>query len=165
MMEEEEKQIVIVGMADIKIGKAPLLLRTNLGSCIAVCLYDQEQKVGGMLHFMLADSTKSFKEQTEIKRAKFADTGVEDMVKTFKQHYMIDPAKLEAKVFGGAKVLSMCSLDIGKENEEAVKAVLQSYNIKLQASKTGGDKGYKVDFDLDTGKVICQVFKAEEEEF
>jgi chemotaxis receptor (MCP) glutamine deamidase CheD len=38
---------LIVGIGDIKIGKEPSLIRTNLGSCIGVCLYHAPLKVGG----------------------------------------------------------------------------------------------------------------------
>lgn len=33
-----------------------LLIMTTLGSCIAVCLWDRQAKVGGMNHFMLPDN-------------------------------------------------------------------------------------------------------------
>ena len=33
-----------------------VLIMTTLGSCIAVCLWDRQAKVGGMNHFMLPDN-------------------------------------------------------------------------------------------------------------
>ena len=35
---------VVVGIADIKVDKAPKVLKTNLGSCVAVCLYSPAEK-------------------------------------------------------------------------------------------------------------------------
>ena len=50
--------IVKVGMADLRIAKAPDVLTTlGLGSCIGLTLYDPVLKIGGMVHYMLPDST------------------------------------------------------------------------------------------------------------
>ena len=48
-----------VGMADLKVAKAPdSLITLGLGSCIGLTLYDPVTKVGGMVHYMLPDSTQ-----------------------------------------------------------------------------------------------------------
>ena len=55
-----------VGMADLKIAKAPDLLTTlGLGSCIGLTLYDPVSKVGGLVHYMLPDSTKLKNNKTD----------------------------------------------------------------------------------------------------
>ena len=51
--------VIKVGMADLKIAKSPdVLITLGLGSCIGLVLYDPVTKIGGMLHYMLPDSTK-----------------------------------------------------------------------------------------------------------
>ena len=51
--------VVKVGMADLKTAKAPdSLITLGLGSCIGLTLYDPALKLGGMVHYMLPDSTK-----------------------------------------------------------------------------------------------------------
>ena len=51
--------VIKVGMADLKIAKAPDSLTTlGLGSCIGLTLYDPVAKIGGLVHYMLPDSTK-----------------------------------------------------------------------------------------------------------
>ena len=48
-----------VGMADLKVAKAPdSLITLGLGSCIGLTFYDPVAKVGGMVHYMLPDSTQ-----------------------------------------------------------------------------------------------------------
>lgn len=66
---------LIVGIADIKVGQAPQIIKTNLGSCVAVCLYNAEKKVGGMLHLMLASSS-GVSNRVALKKEKYADTGI-----------------------------------------------------------------------------------------
>lgn len=157
--------ILIVGIADIKVGTAPATIQTNLGSCIAVCLYDEHNKCGGMLHYMLADSQK-FKNSSQMKLEKFADTGIPLLIKKLKAMKPAQTAwQLKAKIFGGAKVLQHVSTDIGKDNIDKAKSLLREYQIPLLKEKVGGIKGYKVHFDLSSGLVKCQIFGEKEELF
>lgn len=151
------KSSIIVGMADLKIAKAPDELVTNLGSCIGLCVYDTSKKVGGMLHLMLASSGNA-KEKEGFKAAKYADTGIPEMLSQLKKSYSVDPKSLSAKIFGGGRILKNMTSDIGLNNEEAVKAILSQYGVKIVAQKTGGEKGYRIKFDLSTGVVSCQIF-------
>ena len=66
-----------VSMADLKVAKAPDSLTTlGLGSCIGLALYDPASKIGGLVHYMLPDSTK-LRNNTNI--AKFGDTGIREL--------------------------------------------------------------------------------------
>ena len=72
--------IIKVGMADLNVCKAPDGLTTlRLGSCIGLTLYDPVTKIGGMVHYMLPDSTKV---SNNSNKAKFADTGIEELLKS-----------------------------------------------------------------------------------
>ena len=52
-------EMIKVGMADLKICKAPDALTTiGLGSCIGIALYDPSTKISGLAHIMLPDSTQ-----------------------------------------------------------------------------------------------------------
>lgn len=161
-MDAQDK--IITGIADIKVGKSPSWIITNLGSCIAVCLYDQKQKVGGMLHLMMAAAGPA-QEKPDFKPAKYADTGIPELIRAMKKAYNVTEKDLQAKVFGGAKILQKVTRDIGKENDEAVVRILKENGIPVRARKVGGEKGYKVTFDLSSGKVLCQVFGAPVEEY
>ena len=50
---------LIVGISDIKISNASddVIITYALGSCIGISVYDPVAKVGGLLHYMLPDST------------------------------------------------------------------------------------------------------------
>ncbi len=72
-------EVIKVGMADPNVCKAPDVITTlGLGSCIGLVLYDPVTKVGGMVHYMLPDSTK-VRNNSNI--AKFGDTGIRGIVK------------------------------------------------------------------------------------
>jgi len=50
---------LVVGVADMKISNQTqqLIVTHALGSCIGVAVYDPKVKVGGLLHYMLPESS------------------------------------------------------------------------------------------------------------
>lgn len=154
---------ITVGMADLKTGREGDLLSTVLGSCIGVCLYSPRHKVGGLLHLMMA-SAGAQATAPGCKKAKYADTGVPELIRNLKVAG-VAPTDLVAKLFGGAKVLQGVERNIGEENNIAVQTILKEYGIPVKASRTGGEKGYRIKFYMDTGKVVCQIFGQSIEEF
>ncbi|HNX91076.1 MAG TPA: chemotaxis protein CheD [Candidatus Omnitrophota bacterium] len=155
---------LVVGIADIKVGKSPDSIRTSLGSCIAVCLYDSERKIGGMLHLMLAHVPADVSDEN-VKKAKFADTGIPELIRQLNRTYGVKPSDVTAKIFGGAKVLKNVMHNIGYDNEVAVREILKQNGIRIMVARTGGDKGYNIRFELENGKVKCQVFGEEPKEY
>lgn len=161
-----ETEKIAVGIGDIKIAKSPTVIVTYLGSCIAICLYASSQKVGGMLHVMLGSSQRVKKgEGAPFNSAKYADTGLPEIVRQMRQAYPVSKGDLVAKIFGGANVLRDVQHRIGENNETAVRQALRELGIKIAASQTGGDKGYRVEFHLETGKVFCKIFGEETKEY
>ena len=95
--------MIKVGMADLKACKCPDSLTTlGLGSCVGVALYDPVTKVSGLLHCMLPDSTQ-FRNNTNV--AKFADTGIDELIKQMKSLGAND-SRLVAKIAGGAQMFA-----------------------------------------------------------
>ena len=93
--------VIRVGMADLNICKAPDVIMTiGLGSCIGLTLYDPVTKIGGMVHYMLPDSTAT---ENNGNIAKFADTGIEELLKQVTRAGA-SRSRLVAKIAGGAKI-------------------------------------------------------------
>lgn len=155
---------IIVGMADLKVGKQPDSLTTNLGSCIGVCMYSDRHQAGGLLHLML-DYAGDAVNKPGFKPAKYADTGISALLQELRTAYGLHPRDLRAKIFGGGKILKDIVRNIGLDNENAVRKILREYGIPIIAAKTGGEKGYRIRFDLNNGKVMCQIFGQAAEEF
>ncbi|MBF0298993.1 MAG: chemotaxis protein CheD [Oligoflexia bacterium] len=147
---------LIVGIADIKIGQGEQIIKTSLGSCVAVCIYSKEYHAGAMIHYMLPSLEQE--SSNNLKLAKYGNPGILEMLKQFKSKFKIENSELVAKIFGGAKVLKNITTNIGFCNEKIAREILHEQHIKIIASKTGGEKGYKIDFNLSNGIVLCQVF-------
>lgn len=147
--------IVTVGVGDLKIAQSPKVIKTSLGSCVGVVLYDKVQKVGGVLHLMLPNCN-----DREGKLSKYADTGIPLLI-----DLMLNKAKskknvLTAKIFGGAKMFSVSSeiFDIGKSNITETQKILRQFGIAIVASKLGGTKGHQITLDTETGIVQSRIF-------
>ena len=130
-------EVIKVGMADLNVCKAPDVITTlGLGSCIGLVFYDPVSKVGGMVHYMLPDSTK-VRNNSNI--AKFADTGIDELLRRVIAAGA-NKGRLIAKIAGGAR------------NAEAAKAKLKQLGIRLVAEDTGLNYGRTVELHCDTGE-------------
>lgn len=152
-----DEKTLAVGVGDIKIARAPVVITTYLGSCVAVCLYCPLYQVGGLLHLMLPRASAA-PAGIALKKEKYADTGIPEMLRQLKNIFKLEKDAFVAKIFGGANVLKSVSRHVGEENLAATQEILGNLKIAVLASRTGGDKGYKIAFDLNTGKVTCRVF-------
>ena len=154
---------VKVAMADFKIAKAPDSLTTlGLGSCIGLTLYDPVTKIGGMVHYMLPDSTK-LRNNTNI--AKFGDTGIQALYDAIIKAGA-NPRRLIAKIAGGARMFEISNAsaigNVGDRNTEMAKQMLRKLNVPLKAEDTGLNYGRTVILDCETGAyTIKSVGKSE----
>lgn len=145
-------ELIKVGMADYKVGRAPAtLISYGLGSCIGISLYDPQTKIGGLLHIMLPDSSKS---RSNENRAKFADTGIQDMLQELQKMGAVK-SRLVAKLAGGAQMFAFANasdiMRVGVRNVEASKTILKSLSIPIVGEDTGKNYGRTVQIDLSTG--------------
>lgn len=126
----------------------PTVVSTVLGSCVAVCLWDAGAGVGGVNHYLLPDGVS---EKTAPLR--YAGPAIEGLIRRVIA-LGADARRLEAKVFGGASVISSIRQDtpLGLRNVATGLNVLKSHGIPVTASKTGGDRGMKVEFHTDSGE-------------
>lgn len=150
-------QMIKVGMADLKITKAPDALTTlGLGSCVGVAIRDPNTKIGGLAHVMLPDSTII---QNNSNIPKFADTGTKELVKQLVAAGA-NKTRLVAKIAGGAQMFAFQNQNdltsVGERNVASVKKVLKELNIPLLSSDTGLNYGRTVEFFPETGDYVIK---------
>lgn len=151
------EQIIRVGIADLKLCKTPDKITTvGLGSCIGIVLYSATHDVCGMVHIMLP-SSKEIKNNSN--RAKFADTGIEDLIKLLDQKG-IKKGSLVAKIAGGATMFVFSGSSdlgsIGERNIKSVKEVLADFSIPIVAEDVGADYGRTIIFDNSSKKLTVR---------
>lgn len=105
-----------------------VLVTTTLGSCIAVCLWDRERRLGGINHFMLPSLDEA---RADAASGRYGAHAMELLVNALLARGGVR-SRLEAKVFGGAAVIpGMTSLNVGERNTSFVLAYLQAERIPV----------------------------------
>ncbi|HOT43801.1 MAG TPA: chemotaxis protein CheD [Spirochaetota bacterium] len=153
-------QLINVGIADYNISSSPDVLRTILGSCVGICLYDSGKKIGGMCHIMLP----AMKEQGASVK-KYADTAIPLMLDEMKSRGA-DVSRIQAKIVGGARMFNVSENsmmgEIGNNNVLKVREVLGELAIGIVSEDIGGNYGRTIDFYLDSGMVKIRSMGKEE---
>jgi len=155
MTHNNNDNIITVGVGDLKIANFPKTIKTSLGSCVGVVLYDNTKKTGGILHLMLPKCNNR-----NGRLSKYADTGIPLLIDLMVKKANANRRFLTAKIFGGAKMFSVDSdmFDIGKSNIIETKITLEKMNIRIVAERTGGANGHQISLDTTTGIVQSRIF-------
>lgn len=125
-------------------------ISTVLGSCVAVCLWDQVVRRGGMNHMMLP-----FWNGEGLATPKYGNIAMEKLLSKVlsigchREH-------LVAKIFGGANV-SGTGLEvfmIGDRNVTLALQMLEEFRIPVVAKDVGGRVGRKIVMNSETGVIL-----------
>ena len=148
---------IVVDIADLAVSKTPntMLITYSLGSCIGVSIWDPVAKVGGLLHFMLPDSSIS-PEKARANPAMFCDTGVP---KLFKVAYDLGAVKqrVVVKVAGGSQLVDdKGTFNIGKRNYLALRKIFWKNGIMIDNEHAGGTISRTMRVETTTGDVIIK---------
>ena len=159
-------ELITVGISDVKITESPGALVTYaLGSCIGICLYDAELKIGGLAHIMLPSYPKNTGND-QIWR--YADSCLPVMVKNMEAKGCLR-SRMKAKIAGGAKMFEVADDstfgNIGARNIAAVKKTLAGLSIRVLAEDTGLNYGRTVYFYTETGVMVVKSFTKGEKKF
>lgn len=158
-----EAKLIKVGMADLKACKAPDNLTTlGLGSCVGIVLYDKLNKVSGLAHVMLPDSTQI---KNNANQAKFADTGIDALVAEMEK-LGGKRSRFVAKIAGGAQMFAFGGkndlMRIGERNAVAAKKKLAELNIPLLAEDCGKNYGRTIEFYSENGDLLIKTIGKDE---
>jgi len=125
-------------------------ISTVLGSCVAVCLWDQVVRRGGMNHIMLP-----FWNGEGLATPKYGNIAMEKLLSKVlsigchREH-------LVAKIFGGANV-SGNGLEvfmIGDRNITLALQMLEEFRIPVVAKDVGGRVGRKIIMNSESGVIL-----------
>lgn len=166
---EKEVPIFIGG---VHASAEPIVVTTLLGSCIAVCLFDPENRVGGMNHFMLPDGEGAGPGATRF-GVHAMDCLIGALIKVGGER-----RRFVAKAFGGGHVLGNrqpkassspprkdgkanrspkdIALDVPEKNIAFVHDFLESEGFPLVAEDMGGLVAREVHFYTATGQAFVR---------
>ena len=162
-MNEENEKKVWIGMAEMIVAGNPTIISTTVGSCIALCMYDPMNRIGGMVHIVLPKKEDFDKENIDSVQ-RYADTAVPALLsalisKGAKKEY------IKAKIAGGANMFPILNhpiLKIGVNNANVVKKKLADLGIPLVAEDTGGNRGRIIEFEVGSGTMKISTMDGKE---
>lgn len=154
----------IVGVADMKVSNNPgeSIITYCLGSCIGLVIYDPVARVGGILHYMLPESSID-KKKAAARPYMFADSGIPRL---FKTAYKLGAAKSRMKIYaaGGAEILDQKGFfNIGKRNYMALKKMFFKNNVIIDKQNVGGNTNRTVRIEIATGDIYLKTSGSKEE--
>jgi len=153
-------KLINVGIADIGLAASPDILRTILGSCVGICLYDPGALLAGLSHIMLP--TKNDRNSND---RKYADSALPLMVEEMSK-MGARKARMVAKIVGGATMFKMAENsmmgEIGRNNVKKVREVLDGLGIRIIAEDVGGDYGRTIDFYAEDGRLKVKSISRQE---
>lgn len=162
-MNEENEKKVRIGMAEMIVARNPTIISTTVGSCIALCMYDSMNRIGGMVHIVLPKK-EDFDKGNIDSVQRYADTAVPALLsalisKGAKKEY------IKAKIAGGANMFPIFNhpiLKIGVNNANVVKKKLAELGIPLVAEDTGGNRGRIIEFEVGSGTMKINTMDGKE---
>ena len=147
-----------VSMGSLFVGSGPSdILKTFVGSCVGLCLYDRTTKQGGLAHVMLPDSNG--KDPLSDLDAKYADHALKSMTKIIEQRGG-SRNRLVARIAGGATMFSPEGkhdeplFNVGLRNITTLKALLRDMRIPILSEDIGSNCGRWLIFYLSSGQLL-----------
>lgn len=131
----------------IYFSKTASAVRTVVGSCVAVCLWDTVLKYGGVSHF-LYPSTRDHKKATP----QYGNVATVALLRIMEESGC-HRDDLTAQILGGAHLEGTNGVSIGEKNVKVARAVLAQRGIDIVSEDIGGTMGRKIIFDTGRGEL------------
>lgn len=149
--------LLVVDIADFAISPdtGTTLITYSLGSCIGVTIWDPVARVGGMLHYMLPESSLS-PDKARSNPGMFCDTGIPML---FRAAYELGAAKrrLVVKVAGGSQLLDeKGTFNIGKRNYLALRKIFWKNGVMIDGEEVGGSTSRTIRLQVADGRVTIK---------
>lgn len=136
---------------DLTVHTAPANVKTILGSCVGVCLWDPIRHFGGVNHFLLATPRSD-----DPPDNRFGAVATPRLIQELVRHGAQVPDLRAAVIGGGRPVSALQSTTIGEENVAVALAVLRAHHIRVVRRETGGTHGRKLLFNTFSGELVVR---------
>lgn len=131
------------------------MIMTILGSCVAACIRDPGNGIGGMNHFLLPSAKD---DEPDTRYGAFAmEKLINEILKLGGRK-----EKLEVKLFGGGNVINNSSM-IGEKNVAFVRQYVKDEGLRIASEHLGGTQPRRIHYYPDSGKVMMRALKRKED--
>jgi len=148
------KKNVTIHIGEFFASSEPVVVSTFLGSCVAACLFDPENRIGGMNHILLPGKA-SFKDFNV--EARFGINAMELLINAMMK-LGANRYRIKGKVFGGAHVTPALSAEgaVGRKNADFILEFLERENIDVVSQDMGGHNSRRIYFHTDSAQVFLR---------
>ncbi len=149
-MESADLIDVFLQPGDYFVGDAGFRVRTLLGSCVSITLWNARRRVGAMSHFLLPART----EGTEPD-GRYGDDALSMMLAELGE-LGVRPGDCEAKIFGGGDMFpgqARRGPSVGEKNGAAARALLAAHGIVVVSESLFGRGHRQILFEIASGDV------------
>lgn len=131
----------------------PALVETVVGSCVSVCLYNNETGDAAINHYLQDVCSLG----NEGQSGNYGFSATEHIINTLKIRDIL-VEHLEAQIFGGAMLIEKGEVgsDIGRRNIAVARQVLNTHRIRIIRQEVGGTRGRCIKFNTQTNGVECE---------
>ncbi|WP_373533300.1 chemotaxis protein CheD [Vampirovibrio sp.] len=156
-----------VELGEIKVSdqKTMMFVLPNIGTGIAVTIFDLQNKVGGVAHIVLPESSLGTP-GNDLLPGKYANLAVPKLLADFaelggqKENSVV-------RLVGGAQLFNFGGgggniLNIGARNATAIRAAMSKQGLAIGKADTGGNKGKSLRFVLATGQMFVRLIGGDE---
>jgi chemotaxis protein CheD len=148
-----DKEAIKLLPGEYYVTKRDMVLVTVLGSCVAACIRDRTNGIGGMNHFMLPEDNS---DSPVANATRYGTYAMELMI----NHLLKAGAKrsnLEAKLFGGGNVLRGFKVtNVGVRNVDFAQQYLEKEKIRVVAESLLDIYPRKIYFFPNSGRVMMK---------
>ena len=153
-------KMTAVNFSEMKISQNPAetLVAFSIGAGIGVTVFDPISGIGGILNFMLPDSTRANCVNPEKVPLMFADTGVPLFINAIIAQG-VRPESMKVVIAGGAHIMDQGgAFDIGQKNIEALKICLAGYDLQIHHEDVGGITSRTLSLEIGSGCSCIKIF-------
>lgn len=150
-------EVLFLHPGELYAGRRPLLLKTILGSCVAVTLWHPATHMAGMCHFVLAQRPAS--QASEKRRDCDGRYGEDALDFLYTAAHATDPqlGNFRVGIFGGATLMrSARGESVGDANILLAQRRLRSYGFRVNQQDVGGAGGRVLALDSSNGAILLK---------
>ncbi|MBF0571481.1 MAG: chemotaxis protein CheD [Candidatus Omnitrophica bacterium] len=140
-----------VATGEIVVSKSGDILRSSaIGSCVVVCAYCRQKRVGGLAHIMLPGYCPH---DRIIDKTNYAENAIEELLCQMNR-FQADMEHLDVCLVGAANVLKRPEDTVAYHNIDSVTDILRKKRINVQAQSVGGTNRRSATLDTAKGCVL-----------
>ncbi len=146
---------------EIFISDKPVVVKTVLGSCISVTMFNSRLRIGAICHGMLPECDEMNGCNCDgDEGVRYVDCSIRNMLEKLHSFGILNN-EIEVKMFGGADMFKTIRgkpnpMNVGEQNIKAAFKIMGDSNLRLAASDIGGPSGRALMFIPNTGEVFLK---------